>query len=300
MNAVWENVDEPDFSQCDDCGICAAHCSGGALTGSPFYVQRLVELAQKSGGKVILACENQEKEADCKLRCLASYPWEVLALLALQENQITFFKGDCETCVYKMQMIFFERNMDRLEDFLGKESYCSLFSEETAPILQNRREVFAGLLARGKRTAAALLPEELRQEADGDLWRRLLLYRLYYLKETGPENTVEAGWTTPIITDNCIACGICERVCPNGALRVVPTEDGHFLMAHFGWKCRGCGLCKETCPWQGIEGFGVAVTNYPQHPMTTLTGAHPCSKCQAPCAREDELCMTCKIQSGSK
>lgn len=48
--------------------------------------------------------------------------------------------------------------------------------------------------------------------------------------------------------ENCKACGICEEVCPDGA---VELRDGVFQVDYF--FCKGCGLCARECPAQAIE-----------------------------------------------
>jgi formate hydrogenlyase subunit 6/NADH:ubiquinone oxidoreductase subunit I len=55
----------------------------------------------------------------------------------------------------------------------------------------------------------------------------------------------------------CIACGICEKVCPHGAIHVVkdPAQDswpnprGLKNVAVIDYdKCTGCGICVSKCP----------------------------------------------------
>lgn len=47
----------------------------------------------------------------------------------------------------------------------------------------------------------------------------------------------------------CVACGSCENICPQGAIRVwnglIARVDGE--------KCVGCGMCGKICPAAVIE-----------------------------------------------
>lgn len=45
----------------------------------------------------------------------------------------------------------------------------------------------------------------------------------------------------------CIGCGICEKNCPQGAVKV---ENFHAIINHE--KCTGCGVCEEKCPKKAI------------------------------------------------
>ena len=47
----------------------------------------------------------------------------------------------------------------------------------------------------------------------------------------------------------CAACGVCEKACPKGAVRVL---SGVFARADRG-ACVGCGLCAKACPASIIE-----------------------------------------------
>ena len=42
----------------------------------------------------------------------------------------------------------------------------------------------------------------------------------------------------------CVACGVCMKSCPKGAIAVC---KGCFAQVDDG-KCVGCGLCAKACP----------------------------------------------------
>ena len=49
---------------------------------------------------------------------------------------------------------------------------------------------------------------------------------------------------TVVDQGRCVACGVCVRACPRGALSV---WRGCYAQADEA-KCVGCGLCAKACP----------------------------------------------------
>ena len=57
-----------------------------------------------------------------------------------------------------------------------------------------------------------------------------------------------------VVKDNCqagcIGCGMCERNCPNDAVKVIDN------VAKIDYnKCTECGLCAQKCPTKVIKEF---------------------------------------------
>ncbi len=49
------------------------------------------------------------------------------------------------------------------------------------------------------------------------------------------------------VTDRCVGCGICEKVCPSGSIRVVNGKA-----AHTPGSCQTCLSCVHNCPEKAI------------------------------------------------
>ena len=103
-----------------------------------------------------------------------------------------------------------------------------------------------------------------------DLFRGLLLTGRYFFKkkitvqfpeEKTPTSHRFRGMLAlrryPNGEERCIACKLCEAVCPALAITIEsePREDGSRRTTRYdvdAFKCISCGLCEESCPVDSI------------------------------------------------
>ncbi|KAI9322353.1 NADH dehydrogenase iron-sulfur protein 8 [Dichotomocladium elegans] len=92
-------------------------------------------------------------------------------------------------------------------------------------------------------------------------------YTIFYPYEKGPLSTRFRGEHAlrryPTGEERCIACKLCEAICPAQAITIEaePREDGSRRTTRYDidmTKCIYCGFCQEACPVDAI----VETANY--------------------------------------
>ncbi len=52
---------------------------------------------------------------------------------------------------------------------------------------------------------------------------------------------------------DCCGCQLCENICPFGAIKMQPNEDGFLYPVINPQKCTDCGICERKCPVKTID-----------------------------------------------
>ncbi|GAB47093.1 4Fe-4S dicluster domain-containing protein [Mobilicoccus pelagius] len=96
----------------------------------------------------------------------------------------------------------------------------------------------------------------------------------------------------------CTACGVCVRVCGEGAL-TLRVEDGASFLEQRVDRCSGSGECLDACPVDALSTRRRA--RWAEHlregvlPLAVVD-THPCGRCGAPTPTHDDLCTVCAFR----
>lgn len=87
--------------------------------------------------------------------------------------------------------------------------------------------------------------QELKEQA-GEIQVRLdfLQMRIRSISRSVPK---ASQWKAFVDVEKCLGCGICQEVCPVGAVEV--NEYAQIRMH----SCIGCGRCVQECPQEALS-----------------------------------------------
>jgi len=63
---------------------------------------------------------------------------------------------------------------------------------------------------------------------------------------------VSSGATCEVNEEECIGCGLCQKVCQFGAIEIIDLPDGKTSRVTAA-MCQGCGVCNSVCPTAAIS-----------------------------------------------
>lgn len=98
----------------------------------------------------------------------------------------------------------------------------------------------------------------------------------------------------------CVACGVCVRACPTGALELIHQEDASWVVENLD-RCRTAGECVRLCPehvmWMVGETSLADLLDTPRITVARVPTA-ACTRCgmRHP-SDEGDLCRTCTFRA---
>ncbi len=235
---------------CSGCGLCVQACPSGALEPKLRY----------TAGRPA-KCSKVEGDAQT-VHCLGRLQPTDLHKLLRGRSTLLLAHGDCANCEIGGPAVkeVIDRVADEARELLALrgssleirvEQRESLDDEETAERI-DRRALMRGGWRSLKTSASDVLSPLDREGAEGELpIESARTWRALELSDLSPDT--EVPWPLPTVSDACILCPVCTRVCPTQAFSRTFDDDGGGALVLDPAKCVGCDACVGACPVRAIE-----------------------------------------------
>lgn len=283
---------------CDNCNICASVCLTGNIVPTYEVLEKQFNVIS-SGDTISICCDKEDIAVDLKVGCLASLPWEYIAYICL-ENKINLFIKNCRECEEEKLFSVIQNNLKKVETFLGEE----LFNKKVRLVEDNselrakeytRRDLLKLFGEQSKRLATTVVPINFEENKNARIYRDLLIKKIQNLGVEG----LAYNWPSIKVNNNCWGCGICERLCPQSAIKI-SEDNGEYSFIHNHNRCTHCGLCKTVCLDKSIELVSVKRSVNDELVNQTIK-VIKCSVCGDPIKEDDEgTCIVCKNKQKSR
>lgn len=170
-----------------------------------------------------------------------------------------------------------------------------LLDADAMPVLR-RRSIF-GL------GAVSQEPDPELPDLVGTPQQRLrgVVQRLAGAASVEPVEAPEGGWTSgalDLASKGCVACRVCVRVCPEGALAL----ESSGTRAGLGFDaslCTGCGKCLPVCDVRALSAAEQRLgppALFASTVLLELFDVRTCARCRAEFRGEGEYCPVCAFR----
>jgi ferredoxin len=289
-----------DAGRCDDCGLCLAVCPVDAVAGGDFPRTPLDRVLADPEAPVVFAC--RRRRSDSPWPCLGFLDGRLLLALAGSGRDgarlLAVDDSDCADCRPAVAANLDEAltETDRLLKAAGKPALirgeeAALRISQERPI--SRRTFFATLLG----ATVDTVREVVTAGAPGG---ERLPRQDWFARHAGQ---FSGGAPSPFfaaltIGDDCLACGLCSRICPRKALTADEQGDRLDFFYHPA-RCSGCGLCAAHCP-QGALTVASPGKPEPYHVARRfLPRCQSCGQVYQPVGNQP-VCIECLLKSTSR
>ena len=265
-----------DENKCIGCYLCSGACPTGCISTQPSFIKN-----NQATQHLVISCEPGDDRL--LVPCLASLPWTAYAYYSYH-HPICLDLTNCQQCLTNSKPVIVEVT-ERLKTFWG-EAYEEKIKYNPDQFKQpvSRRDFFSRFSKPLKNAQVAIEAEEINTDfASRGLFRGLLLDNL--------NQEFEHGWITPKVEHICWGCQICEKVCPNKAVKL--TTDKKIIFD--GLECTGCGVCSKICPEGAINGYTSQTIKAPHAKISYPVNSKACTDCGRLIrpTNENDCCDTC-------
>lgn len=253
---------------CLDCGLCAAVCPTGALRLQNPSEEELLALllARPRDSSLFLTCTRGVCEAPKGtlglVPCLGSLSQEFLLYAAAYKLPVRFFLPSlCDRCqmragqeLFSLRSATAERLVQDKETGLGVDQPLPRLA--AAPSLnrgQGRRRLFRAFWLAAREAAVGPATQKGTQNsrplpAGLPQTRKQLYLAVRHL--LAPE--AARLYPEPRLAGECVFCGACARLCPQGVLSLARHGQEASLVLN-AEACVACGLCAAVCLFNALR-----------------------------------------------
>lgn len=240
-----------DAAKCTDCGLCLAVCPVDAVAGEYFPRAPLDKAFADPAAPLAFVCRRRRE--DSPWPCLGLLDGRLLLAAVLSGadggRRVAVDDTACAACrpevAARLEETLCEANRLLLsagKPLIIRGEEAGEWAERAKPI--SRRAFFSALMGAAVDTVREVA-------AAGAAGAERLPRHEWFLRHAGPAafggETPSPFFAAMAIGDACIACGLCIRICPHGALTA--EDHGSALdFYHHPGRCTGCGLCAGHCP----------------------------------------------------
>ncbi len=240
---------EIDDVDCSGCGLCVQACPSEAL-------QSRVRLEAGRATK----CSRVAGDAQT-VHCLGRLRPTELHRLLRGRDSLLLARGDCADCPIGGAAVAeaIEEVAARSRELLAlrggsaeiRIEQLERLDDDHAALTLDRRSLLRGGWRSVQRGASdALAPLDPGGDDDEIPIEKARTWRALELADLAPDRTVP--WPLPQVSDACILCPICTKVCPTAAFSRTFDEDGGGALVLDPARCIGCDACVGACPVRAI------------------------------------------------
>ena len=259
----WNDAGQIETEKCNGCGLCQAACPVDAIGVEGISVTHWAQVVEKKETTLHFSCTR-----------FGTGPWSCLGFLTARDMIALALTGNekdiCDVVIHDIKCrqcnppvsTHLEREIAVANSFLlefGKRKVQhgeNVGACATIETLLDRRAFFSSLLKVGAQTARNVIwPGDSVAPLPKNAWRQQTLQKIDW-----PQG-VQSAFPVLTVAENCIACGMCEKICPTKAITSFAKETG-LELTHAPFACTGCGLCLEHCPEEAIA-FAQTGSNLP-------------------------------------
>lgn len=302
--AVSENKDIIR-DKCTECGVCMAVCPSDGLVDRD--MDKLGKYLFESQ-EIILNCPLAEPHG-YEIACLGMLDrdaWTTLMLLA-DSREVKILTGDCGNCDDRTACAV---SVATLKELLQARKESPALKIEVLPAqnpdnnekIETKENEIKGI--EKKRDGTAISWREQGKEKlktwlpgiEAEETYNIPKTRQWFAKALEKNPDKKIPYKAVKVNENCTACGVCAKICPQDALQQI-QKDGKIRLIYEPMKCVQCSRCVDIC---GPKALRFEYVDFSHKYLTgkiliNETVPRHCTKCGKLIFHsiEPQLCMAC-------